>query len=158
MIVFDDALGVPEDGICAVHHGIRRQSALGFAEGHRAARGSMSLGESQGGLPPDAVVDSADAILRDSQRVIEHYHDPRPRAMVPIVLAPCSPFSVTTDLMKQSAQLARHYGVHLHTHLAETEDEEQFCLQQFGYRPVGYMQAVDWVGEDVWFAHAVWVN
>ena len=124
----------------------------------QASRGSMSLGASQGGLPPDAVVDSADAILKDSQRVIEHYHDARPGAMVQIVLAPCSPFSVTTDLMKQSAQLARQYGVHLHTHLAETEDEEQFCLQQFGYRPVGYMQAVDWVGEDVWFAHAVWVH
>src|SRR5262245_19269891 len=98
-----------------------------------AACGSMSLGESKGGLPPDAVVDSEDAILRDSQRVIEHYHDPRPGAMVQIVLAPCSPFSVTPDFLKQSAQLARHYGVHLHTHLAETEDEEQFCLQKFGH-------------------------
>jgi cytosine/adenosine deaminase-related metal-dependent hydrolase len=78
--------------------------------------------------------------------------------MVQIVLAPCSPFSVTGDLMKQSAKLAREYGVHLHTHLAETEDEEQFCLQKFGHRPVGYMQEVDWVGDDVWFAHAVWVN
>ena len=124
----------------------------------QASRGSMSLGESKGGLPPDAVVDSEDSILRDSQRVIEQYHDARPGAMVQIVLAPCSPFSVTTDLMKQSAQLARYYGVHLHTHLAETEDEEQFCLQQFGHRPVGYMQEVDWVGDDVWFAHAVWVN
>jgi cytosine/adenosine deaminase-related metal-dependent hydrolase len=124
----------------------------------QAARGSMSLGTSQGGLPPDAVVDREDAILRDSQRVIEQYHDARPGAMVQIVLAPCSPFSVTTDLLKQSAQLARHYGVHLHTHLAETEDEEQFCLQKFGYRPVRYMQEVDWLGEDVWFAHAVWVN
>jgi 8-oxoguanine deaminase len=124
----------------------------------QASRGSMSLGQSQGGLPPDSVVDSEDSILRDSQRVIEQYHDARPGAMVQIVLAPCSPFSVTTDLMKQSAQLARYYGVHLHTHLAETEDEEQFCLQQFGHRPVGYMQEVDWVGDDVWFAHAVWVN
>jgi 8-oxoguanine deaminase len=123
-----------------------------------AARGSMSLGESQGGLPPDAVVDSEEAILRDSQRVIEHYHDPSPGAMVQIVLAPCSPFSVMPDLMKQSAQMARHYGVHLHTHLAETEDEVQFCLQKFGHRPVGYMQEVEWVGEDVWFAHAVWVR
>jgi cytosine/adenosine deaminase-related metal-dependent hydrolase len=78
--------------------------------------------------------------------------------MVQIVLAPCSPFSVTTNLMKQSAKLAREYGVHLHTHLAETEDEEQFCLQKFGHRPVAYMQEVDWVGGDVWFAHAVWVN
>jgi 8-oxoguanine deaminase len=124
----------------------------------QAARGSMSLGESQGGLPPDSVVDTEESILKDSQRLIERYHDAKPGAFVQIVLAPCSPFSVTTDLMKQSAKLAREYGVHLHTHLAETEDEEQFCLQRFGHRPVGYMQQVDWVGEDVWFAHAVWVN
>ncbi|MDQ2690725.1 MAG: 8-oxoguanine deaminase [Chloroflexota bacterium] len=124
----------------------------------QASRGSMSLGQSQGGLPPDSVVDDEDAILSDSQRLIQQYHDPGPGAFVQIVLAPCSPFSVTSDLMKQSAKLAREYNVHLHTHLAETEDEEQFCLQKFGHRPVGYMQEVDWVGEDVWFAHAVWVN
>src|SRR5262245_53831957 len=124
----------------------------------QASRGSMSLGASQGGLPPDSVVDDEDSILKDSQRLIQQYHDAKDGAMVQIVLAPCSPFSVTTDLMKQSAKLAREYGVHLHTHLAETEDEEQFCLQKFGHRPVGYMQEVDWVGDDVWFAHAVWVN
>jgi cytosine/adenosine deaminase-related metal-dependent hydrolase len=118
----------------------------------------MSLGESQGGLPPDSVVDSEDAILNDSQRLIQRYHDPKPGAQVQIVLAPCSPFSVTGELMKQSALLARQYGVHLHTHLAETQDEEQFCLEKFGYRPVGYMQAVDWIGEDVWFAHSVHVS
>ena len=123
-----------------------------------ASRGSMSLGESQGGLPPDSVVDSEDSILNDSQRLIERYHDPRPGSFIRIVLAPCSPFSVSPELMKESARLARQYGVHLHTHLAETEDEEQFCLQRFGHRPVGYMQEVGWVGEDVWFAHAVWVN
>ncbi|KPL84386.1 hydroxydechloroatrazine ethylaminohydrolase [Thermanaerothrix daxensis] len=123
-----------------------------------ASRGSMSLGESQGGLPPDSVVDSEEHILRDSQRLIETYHDPKPGAMVQIVLAPCSPFSVTGDLMRESARLARHYGVHLHTHLAETQDEEVFCLQKFGYRPVAYMESLEWVGEDVWFAHAVHVN
>jgi 8-oxoguanine deaminase len=123
-----------------------------------ASRGSMSLGESKGGLPPDSVVDTEENILKDSQRLIQQYHDPKPGSMVQIVLAPCSPFSVTSDLMKQSAKLAREYGVHLHTHLAETEDEEQFCMQMFGHRPVGYMQEVDWVGSDVWFAHAVWVN
>jgi len=123
-----------------------------------ASRGSMSLGESKGGLPPDSVVDDEDSILKDSQRLIEKYHDAKPGSMIQIVLAPCSPFSVTSDLMKQSAKLAREYGVHLHTHLAETEDEEQFCMQMFGHRPVGYMQEVDWVGDDVWFAHAVWVN
>src|SRR5512140_1995881 len=131
-----------------------RQVGLRF----HASRGSMSLGESQGGLPPDSVVDTEESILKDSQRVIQKYHDAKPGAFVQIVLAPCSPFSVTGELMKQSAQLAREYGVHRHTHLAETEDEEQFCLQRFGHRPVGYMQEVDWVGEDVWFAHAVWVN
>lgn len=123
-----------------------------------ASRGSMSLGESQGGLPPDSVVDREDHILADSERLIHKYHDPAPGAMTRIVLAPCSPFSVTGSLMKQSAALARQYGVHLHTHLAETEDEQEFCLQQFGYRPVAYMQSVDWVGEDVWFAHSVHVN
>ena len=124
----------------------------------QASRGSMSLGESQGGLPPDSVVDTEDNILKDSQRLIEKYHEAKTGAMTQIVLAPCSPFSVTGELMKQSAKLAREYGVHLHTHLAETEDEEQFCLDKFGYRPVGYMQSVDWIGDDVWFAHAVWVN
>ena len=124
----------------------------------QASRGSMSLGESQGGLPPDSVVDREDGILNDSLRLIQRYHDPNPGAMVQIVLAPCSPFSVTGDLMKQSALLARQYGVHLHTHLAETEDEESFCLEKFGHRPVAYMQSVDWVGQDVWFAHSVYVN
>jgi len=124
----------------------------------QAARGSMSLGESKGGLPPDSVVDSEESILRDSQRLIETYHDPKPGSFVQIVLAPCSPFSVTGELMRQSAVLAREYHVHLHTHLAETEDEQVFCLQKFGYRPVSYMQSVDWVGQDVWFAHAVYVD
>jgi 8-oxoguanine deaminase len=124
----------------------------------QASRGSMSLGESKGGLPPDSVVDSEEHIIEDSVRLIERYHDKKPGAMVQIVLAPCSPFSVTTELMRQTAILARQYGVHLHTHLAETQDEEQFTQQSFGYRPVGYMQSVDWVGEDVWFAHAVHIN
>lgn len=123
-----------------------------------ASRGSMSLGQSKGGLPPDSVVDSEEAILVDSERLIQTYHDPNPGSMLQIVLAPCSPFSVTGQLMKQSAQLARQYGVQLHTHLAETQDEEQFCLDKFGYRPVAYMQSVDWVGDDVWFAHSVHVS
>jgi cytosine/adenosine deaminase-related metal-dependent hydrolase len=123
-----------------------------------ASRGSMSLGESKGGLPPDSVVDTEANILRDSQRLIETYHDPKPGAFVQIVLAPCSPFSVTGELMKQSAKLAREYAVHLHTHLAETEDEQAFCMQKFGYRPLPYMQSMDWVGSDVWFAHAVYVD
>lgn len=148
LYLYPNASKLDDEIAAALEIGVRLQ----------ASRGSMSLGESQGGLPPDSVVDTEEAILKDSQRLIEKYHDAKPGAMTQIVLAPCSPFSVTTDLMKQSAKLAREYGVHLHTHLAETEDEEQFCLQKFGHRPVGYMQEVDWVGDDVWFAHAVWVN
>ena len=123
-----------------------------------ASRGSMSLSEKDGGLPPDSVVDTEEAILADSQRLIERYHDAKAGSMTQIVLAPCSPFSVTSDLMKQSAILAREYGVQLHTHLAETEDEEQFCIEMFGHRPVGYMQEVGWIGDDVWFAHSIYVN
>ena len=123
-----------------------------------ASRGSMSLGESKGGLPPDSVVDSEDFILKDSQRLIEQYHDPSKGSMLQIVLAPCSPFSVTGDLMRESAHLARQYKVHLHTHLAETEDEQQFTMEKYGLRPLGYMQSLEWVGEDVWFAHSVYIN
>jgi len=123
-----------------------------------ASRGSMSLGQSKGGLPPDSVVEDEDYILKDSQRLIETYHDPNPGAMTQVVLAPCSPFSVTGDLMRQSAVLAREYGVCLHTHLAETEDEEVFCQEKFGSRPVAYMDVLNWVGSDVWFAHSVHVN
>ena len=123
-----------------------------------ASRGSMSLGESDGGLPPDSVVERESYILEESQRLVEKYHDPNPGSFCQVVLAPCSPFSVSEDLLKQSALLAREYGVYLHTHLAETEDEESYCLDKFGYRPVGFMESVDWVGEDVWFAHAVYVN
>jgi len=123
-----------------------------------ASRGSMSLGESKGGLPPDSVVDSEEDILKDSVRLIERYHDGRPGSMLQIVVAPCSPFSVTGELMRQSARVARQYGVYLHTHLAETQDEEVFCMDMFGYRPVAYMQSLDWVGQDVWFAHSVHVK
>ncbi len=134
------------------------EAALEIGLRLHASRGSMSLGESQGGLPPDSVVETESAILRDSQRVIETFHNPYPGSMTQIVLAPCSPFSVTGDLMRESAKLAREYDVQLHTHLAETQDEEIFCQQQFGYRPVGYMESLDWVGDDVWFAHSVYVN
>jgi len=123
-----------------------------------ASRGSMSLGESKGGLPPDNVVEDEEHILKDSQRLIEQYHDPKPGAMVQIVLAPCSPFSVTSSLMRSSAELAREYGIHLHTHLAETQDEEDFCQEKFGFRPVALMRELDWLGKDVWFAHSVHVN
>jgi 8-oxoguanine deaminase len=122
------------------------------------SRGSMSLGESKGGLPPDDCVEDEKAILNDSIRVIEQYHDPNPGSMLQIVLAPCSPFSVTPELMRESAKLARQYGVKLHTHLCETLDEERFTLQQHGLRPVAYMETLDWVGDDVWYAHAVHVD
>src|SRR6185503_19948123 len=123
-----------------------------------ASRGSMSLGESQGGLPPDTVVEAEPFILKDCQRLIEQYHDPKPGAMLRIVVAPCSPFSVTAGLMRDSAALARSHGVRLHTHLAETRDEERFCLENFGQRPAAYMETLGWVGPDVWFAHSVHVN
>ncbi len=120
-----------------------------------AAHGSMSLGESQGGLPPDSVVESADAILAESERLIQAHHDPNPGALTRIVLAPCSPFSVTPEVMRESAALARRHGVRLHTHLAETKDEEDFCVREFGAAPLQYAEDLDWAGPDVWFAHAV---
>jgi cytosine/adenosine deaminase-related metal-dependent hydrolase len=123
-----------------------------------ASRGSMSLGESEGGLPPDRVVEDEEAILSDSQRLIETYHDPNPGSMLQIVLAPCSPFSVSDELMRESAILARSYGVNLHTHLAETIDEEEFCLETKGHRPLALAESLDWAGDDVWFAHAVHMN
>ncbi|MHB1654597.1 MAG: 8-oxoguanine deaminase [Desulfitobacteriaceae bacterium] len=121
-------------------------------------RGSMSLGKSQGGLPPDEVVQTEDEILKDSLRLIETYHDPSLYAMVRIALAPCSPFSVSRDLMVQARDLARAKGVMLHTHLAETMDEERFCLERYGRRPVELMEDLGWVGPDVWFAHAIHLN
>ncbi|MQC27326.1 MAG: 8-oxoguanine deaminase [Chloroflexi bacterium] len=123
-----------------------------------ASRGSMSVGESQGGLPPDSVVESEEIILADSLRLIESYHQAQHGAMTQIVLAPCSPFSVSQDLMRETAALARQHGLHLHTHLAETQDEEQYTLEHFGKRPVALMESLDWIGDDVWFAHSVHVN
>ena len=119
-------------------------------------RGSMSLGQSQGGLPPDSLCEDEADIIADCIRVIEKFHDPEPCSMLRIGLAPCSPFSVTTDLMKRCANLARQYkGVNLHTHLAETIDENRFCEEKFGMRPLQYMQSLGWTGDDVWFAHMV---
>ena len=122
------------------------------------SRGSMSLGQSQGGLPPDPLVEDEDAILLDSRRVIEEYHDPDRYSMCRVVIAPCAPFNVSEDLMRQSAKLARSYGVHLHTHIAESLDEQAYCLRRVGLRPIAYMQALGWVGPDVWWAHVVWPN
>jgi cytosine/adenosine deaminase-related metal-dependent hydrolase len=119
------------------------------------ARGSMDLGRSRGGLPPDEVVEERDEILAASEAAIERFHDPSPDSMLRIALAPCSPFSVTRGLMAEAAELARRRGVRLHTHLAETEDEEEFCLEMFGVRPVEYLEDLGWLGDDVWLAHCV---
>ncbi|MDE2949131.1 MAG: 8-oxoguanine deaminase [Chloroflexota bacterium] len=123
-----------------------------------AARGSMSLGESQGGLPPDAVVESEEDILVDTRRLIETWHDPNPQSMLRIVVAPCSPFSVTVDLMREAADLARACQVNLHTHLAENDKDVSFSLETFGQRPGAYAETVGWVGDDVWHAHCVKLN
>ncbi len=121
-------------------------------------RGSMSRGKSNGGLPPDDVVQTPDAILKDCERLIAKYHDPEPFSMCRIVLAPCSPFSVTTELLAETAVYARQKKVFLHTHLCETMDEEDFCLQTLGLRPLDYMEKVGWVGPDVWYAHGIYFS
>lgn len=123
-----------------------------------ASRGSMSLSKKDGGLPPDSVVQTVDEILYDSERLIKKYHDSSKNSMRQIALAPCSPFSVTAELMKDSAVLARKYGVRLHTHLAETIDEEDFTLKKFNMRPLEYMESLGWVGPDVWYAHGIHFN
>ncbi len=121
-----------------------------------ASRGSMSVGESKGGLPPDSVVEDEPSILKDSQRLIEQYHDNSRHAMLRMTLAPCSPFSVSQDLMRESAQLARTYpGVRLHTHLAENKSDVTYSLENFGMTPGDYAESVGWVGKDVWHAHCV---
>jgi len=119
-------------------------------------RGSMSLSKKDGGLPPDSVVQTEEQILADSQRVIEQYHDPSPLAMRKVVLAPCSPFSVSKELMVETARMARSYGVRLHTHLAETEDEDEYCLRTHGKRPLELMEEWEFVGEDVSYAHGIY--
>lgn len=123
-----------------------------------ATRGSMSVGESKGGLPPDSVVQSEDVILADCDRLISRYHDPSPGAMVRIALAPCSPFSVSPRLMRESAELAVQRGARLHTHLAETRDEEKYCLERFGKRPLELLDEVGWLCPDTWLAHGIFFN
>ena len=123
-----------------------------------ASRGSMDLSVKDGGLPPDSVVQTVDEIMADSARVIEKYHDKSFGAMHRVALAPCSPFSVSADLLRESAVLAREYGVRLHTHLCETKDEENFMLAREGVRPLEYMERLGWTGDDVWFAHGIHFN
>ena len=139
---------------------IVRQMAAADELGIRfvASRGSMDLSKKDGGLPPDSVVQTIDEIMADSQRLIETWHHPDTDHMHDIVLAPCSPFSVSGDLMRESAKLARAYGVQLHTHVGETKDEEDYTLSRFGMRPVAYMESLGWVGPDVWYAHGIHMN
>jgi len=121
-------------------------------------RGSMSVSVKDGGLPPDSVVQDEDTIMADCERVIEKFHNPEPGAMVRIALAPCSPFSVSPELMKNTAALARRHGVRLHTHLSETRDEDAYCLKIFNKRPVDFLESVDWLADDVWLAHGIWFD
>jgi cytosine/adenosine deaminase-related metal-dependent hydrolase len=118
-------------------------------------RGAMCRGKSKGGLPPDEVVQTEDKVIADCQRLIECYHEPRPFAMCRIALAPCSPFSVSEDLMRECLALARDRGVRCHTHIAETADEERYCLDVYGCRPLAYLERLGWLGEDIWLAHCV---
>ncbi len=138
---------------CKLDDEIRAAKEIGLR--FFASRGSMSLGRSKGGLPPDSVVEDEDAILRDSRRLIETYHEPSRYSMLRVVVAPCSPFSVTRDLMRESAKLARSYDVRLHTHLAETLGDVEYSKAQFGLEPADYAEDAGWIGEDVWHAHCV---
>ena len=121
-------------------------------------RGSMSLSVEDGGLPPESVVQDQETILADSERLIQQYHQSGPGAMVQMTLAPCSPFSVSEELMVETGNLARKHGVRLHTHLAETNDETKFCLETMGARPVDYLERVGWLADDVWLAHGIHFN
>jgi cytosine/adenosine deaminase-related metal-dependent hydrolase len=123
-----------------------------------ATRGSMSLGRDQGGLPPMSVVQSESKILEDCHRLVGKYHDKSPYAMTRIAFAPCSPFSVTKSLMTETRDLARQLKVMMHTHLAETLDEERFCLEKYNRRPFELMEELGWIGKDVWFAHGIYLN
>lgn len=138
---------------CRLDDSIDAATTLGMR--FHAARGSMSVGESAGGLPPDALVEDEAAILADTRRLIETWNDPARHAMTRIVVAPCSPFSVSRDLMRESAALARSYGVSLHTHLAENDNDVAYSREQFQMTPAQYAEALGWVGSDVWHAHCV---
>ncbi len=143
----------PRDGgdVFAAEVEAARQVGLRFHPG----RGSMDLGQSRGGLPPDDVVEDRDEILAACEHAVSTYHDPAPDSMLRVAIAPCSPFTVTGDLLRESADLARQLGVRMHTHLAETVDEAEFCLRKFGCGPVDYVEQMGWLSDDVWLAHCV---
>lgn len=138
---------------CQLDHSLEAAQEIGMR--FHAARGSMSVGQSKGGLPPDRVVEDEASILRDTQRLIETYHDSSRHAMQRIVVAPCSPFSVSRDLMRESAKLARNFGVSLHTHLAENANDIAYSREKFNMTPAEYAEDCGWVGHDVWHAHCV---
>jgi len=138
---------------CTLDHSIEAASEAGMR--FHASRGSMSVGQSQGGLPPDSVVEDEKAILRDTQRLIETYHDANRHAMLRIAVAPCSPFSVSRDLMREGAAMARSFGVSLHTHLAENVNDVSYSREKFNMTPAQYAEEAGWVGHDVWHAHCV---
>jgi len=138
---------------CRLEDSIEAAQQVGMR--FHAARGAMSVGESKGGLPPDVLVEDEAAILKDTQRLIETWHDPSRHAMLRIVAAPCSPFSVSRDLMRETASLARHYGVSLHTHLAESKTDVDYSRAQFNMTPAQYAEDCGWLGHDVWHAHCV---
>ena len=145
LYIFPNGIRLDDQIAAAVEMGMR----------FHACRGAMSLGESRGGLPPDSVVEDEGAILADMQRVVETFHDPAQGAMLRVALAPCSPFSVTTDLMRETATLARALGVGLHTHLAENDSDVAFSRDRFGMTPAEYAESLGWTGPDVWHAHCV---
>jgi 8-oxoguanine deaminase len=147
-----DHLYIYPNGI-TLEHSIEAAQRIGMR--FHAARGSMSVGRSQGGLPPDSVVESEAAILKDAQRLIERWHDPKRFAMQRIVVAPCSPFSVSRELMRDAALLAREHGVSLHTHLAENDNDIAYTREKFNCTPAEYAEQLGWVGPDVWHAHCV---
>jgi cytosine/adenosine deaminase-related metal-dependent hydrolase len=138
---------------CKLDDSIHAASEIGMR--FHAARGSMSVGRSQGGLPPDSVVEKESDILKESQRLIEDYHDASHGSMLRVVVAPCSPFSVSRDLMREAAVLARQYGVSMHTHLAENVNDIAYSREKFGMTPAEYAEDLGWVGHDVWHAHCV---
>ena len=138
---------------CRVEDQIEVMAGLGMR--FHVARGSVSLGQSNGGVAPDAVAEDEAHILADSERVIQRWHDPQPGSMQQVALAPCSPYSVSAALMRETAALARRHGVRLHTHLAESREEVAFCRSRHGHSPVLHAEALDWLGEDVWFAHLI---
>lgn len=154
--VFDHHYVFPENAGDLI--GVQFAAAEELGVRFHASRGSMDLSKKDGGLPPDSVVQTVDAIMKDSARCVEAYHDTSFGSMRQVALAPCSPFSVSSELLRQSAVLARQYGVRLHTHVAETKDEEQFTLEKFGMRPLAYMASLGWTGPDVWYAHGIHFN